>query len=535
MPGHYNEGHYPPLPEGGSRKGKGKGKGQGKANAWKNGEGKGGKGGKGKGSWLCPVPQCKAENGDGFINRPTNTECHFCGTPKAAAPSLRQAAKEKVRADIAAEKAGAKPAAAGPAGAAPKPAVDVAAKPVAPLSIRAQRRAAAKKKKEDAGAAKPVAAEIDLVGEEGEDLGDWWDELMSDDEGESLQKVEFSVDDVLGQITNLEGFLTSNLDEATKEFSKGRIEELKTKLTKLTKDQLGSEYEQVTLVKLKADLAVKATARRLKLVGHAAKDEARAADVEARLRIARIELDSAESSFASFRSKRNSAWDLFNEKVDARDAAVVSLVDARIAALAVPDTPELLLKKKEDEAAATALAEAKKAEKEAASKVKAAEEAVAEATAAEENKSRKLYEYWAKTVPIKQADLPDLSSDPDPDAASRSILAKMHYWHQTSSMGDAQLPFAFSEMGGTAKTAQLLLGHKVWEKFFGKEDVADTHVCPMQCRTLMFRQLATLDQALLLEASAAQETAAQELWKSASSRLLSERSNLRGSPYGNGP
>ena len=310
--------------------------------------------------------------------------------------------------------------------------------------------------------------------------------------------------------------------------------ELKSKLTKLTKDQLGSEYEQVTLVKLKADLAVKATSRRLKLVGHSTKDAARAADVETRLRVARIELDAAETSFASFRAKRNSAWDSFNVKVDSRDLAVVALVDSRIAALAVPDTPEALLQKKEDEAAATALSLAKEAEKDAAAKVQAAEEAVAAATAAEENKSRKLYEYWSKTVSIKHADLPDLSSAPEPDGGERIHLAKMHYWHQTSAMGDAQLPFSFSEMGGTAKTAYTLLGHKVWEKFFGKEDIADTHVCPMQCRTMVFRQLATLDQALILKASAAQEAAAQELWKTASTRLLKERTNLRGSPYGNG-
>ena len=65
--------------------------------------------------------------------------------------------------------------------------------------------------------------------------------------------------------------------------------------------------------------------------------------------------------------------------------------------------------------------------------------------------------------------------------AAAPVLACMHYWRQTSAMGDAQLPFTLKEMGATVNVAGDLVGGIVWKAFFGKEDINAYHVVPMIC------------------------------------------------------
>ena len=168
-------------------------------------------------------------------------------------------------------------------------------------------------------------------------------------------------------------------------------------------------------------------------------------------------------------------------------------------------------------------------------KTKAADavEAVAVATRAEEERARSLFIYWSKTVILKVEDLPDLSKVGEPEKKHHGPLARMLYWQQSSSMGDAQLPFTFTEMGTSTEIAFDLVGRTVWEKFFGKDDIEDSNVCPMQLRVVMFQQLSTYDNALSIKKkNAAEEAAAKEIWESAGLRLRKERSKLRNSPYG---
>ena len=95
------------------------------------------------------------------------------------------------------------------------------------------------------------------------------------------------------------------------------------------------------------------------------------------------------------------------------------------------------------------------------------------------------------------------------------------------------MPFTFAEMGTSSEIAFELVGRKVWEKFFGKDEIHDSNVCPMQLRVVMFQQLSTYDNALIMKKNAAEETAAKEVWETAGLRLRKERAKLRNSPYGN--
>ena len=93
------------------------------------------------------------------------------------------------------------------------------------------------------------------------------------------------------------------------------------------------------------------------------------------------------------------------------------------------------------------------------------------------------------TAVFNQSDLPDLSKVTSIDDDSKNSLALMYQWAKASSMGDAHLPFSFSETGATIQAAQGLVGIVVWKAFFSDAILTAQDVCPMQLRQVMFWQL----------------------------------------------
>ena len=94
-------------------------------------------------------------------------------------------------------------------------------------------------------------------------------------------------------------------------------------------------------------------------------------------------------------------------------------------------------------------------------------------------------------------------------------------------MGDAHLPFSFTDMSATVGVAQELVGKGIWKAFFQDTAVTDADVCPMQLRQIMFLQLMILDEDLRKKVNAGQEAIADKLLEDAEPRLKRLRTMLK--------
>ena len=70
-----------------------------------------------------------------------------------------------------------------------------------------------------------------------------------------------------------------------------------------------------------------------------------------------------------------------------------------------------------------------------------------------------------------------------PPKETVATLAAMFYWADSSSMGDAHLPFTLEDMQSTTEVAYSLVGDVIWGQFFGAAAVTVKTVVPMQGRS----------------------------------------------------
>ena len=125
-----------------------------------------------------------------------------------------------------------------------------------------------------------------------------------------------------------------------------------------------------------------------------------------------------------------------------------------------------------------------------------------------------------------------------PPKETVGTLAAMFYWANSSSMGDAHLPFTLEDMQCTVEVARSLVGNTVWGQFFGAATVTVKAVVPMQLRQILFRQLMRYEAQLkgtehcFVEHHAATEQVAQAALDDAGPRLAKLKALVgRGSPY----
>ena len=77
-----------------------------------------------------------------------------------------------------------------------------------------------------------------------------------------------------------------------------------------------------------------------------------------------------------------------------------------------------------------------------------------------------------------------------------------------------------------------MVGRTVWDKFFGRDVIHASTVCPYQLRFIMFRQLMVYHERLSHSKYQAQQEAANKDWEEHSTRLKALRSQMRrGTPY----
>lgn len=140
------------------------------------------------------------------------------------------------------------------------------------------------------------------------------------------------------------------------------------------------------------------------------------------------------------------------------------------------------------------------------------------------------------SVAINKNDYKIFTQAPPKDTVS--TLAAMFYWANSSSMGDAHLPFTLKDMQCTVDVACSLVGETVWGQFFGSAAVTVQAVVPMQLRQILFRQLMRYEAQLkgtehcFVEHHAATEQVAQAALDDAAPRLAKLKLLVnRSSPY----
>ena len=231
---------------------------------------------------------------------------------------------------------------------------------------------------------------------------------------------------------------------------------------------------------------------------------------------------------AELEARKTQVVELFGRKIKAAQELATALKEAKPAEVkpAVSASPaETPDQKKERE-------KEEKVEKERAAKVAkeevdrlAAVQAEIDRQAAAQTEARRAFGRMQTTAAVDKDDLVDMSQWSSSDE-SKTVMACMYYWARASSMGDAQFPFAFKEMGATVAVAQELVGNKVWKAFFKDSTVTDGDVCPMQLRQIMFLQLMTLDADLREKGNAGQEAVAVKHLEDAEPRLKRLRTML---------
>ena len=105
----------------------------------------------------------------------------------------------------------------------------------------------------------------------------------------------------------------------------------------------------------------------------------------------------------------------------------------------------------------------------------------------------------------------------------------MLFWERSSALGDAMLPFTFTQMGATANMSKQLVGDAVWSKFYQGQTVGDDVVCPMQLRRAIFSQLEHYNSLLTDKAVGKEKAVASELYRAATTKWTDDK--LRHDPY----
>ena len=235
---------------------------------------------------------------------------------------------------------------------------------------------------------------------------------------------------------------------------------------------------------------------------------------------------------------RDAAWVARRVELAARKAQVMELIDRKIKA--AQELADAVKEVKQADGASPAetpaqkearvkeeAAEAEKGKK-AAQEEKdrlAAVQAVVDRRASMQAEARKAFKQLNTTATITKSDLVDMTKLKSSEASTK-VQATMYYWARASAMGDAHLPYTFTDMSATVKVAQELVGEAVWKTFFKDSAITDGDVCPMQLRQVMFLQLMILDQDLRKKVNAGQEAIADKLLEDAEPRLKKLRTML---------
>ena len=138
------------------------------------------------------------------------------------------------------------------------------------------------------------------------------------------------------------------------------------------------------------------------------------------------------------------------------------------------------------------------------------------------------------TCQISKDSLPNLDGSVKATKEVMPVLARMYYWAKASAMGDNHLPYTFREMGATAEVALLLVGQVAWDAMFmkGSKGITSDDICPMQMRQVVFFQLMAYDGALREDKKLQdQEAEALKTLEEAEPRLKRLRLALRPGPY----
>ena len=539
---------------------KGKGKGKGKAPAeWpKSGKGKGKESGKGKGKddgkskgkgkgpcWPCPNKKCAILMQKVWMNAQSLHQCGQCGTHKETSwdPNADwQARREELRAEVAAESGSG--AAADKEAEAPKP-----------------KAAAAQVESEG-------VEEMDLTSEDDQEEEE--DIIWLTDEYKDLESKLFAPKPMKEGWTPEQELLGGK--DAAGKAAEQRAQEIAAckKLLELEPMAVALKGSKVDFAATRAQLealekaAVKAdkhaptaaltvcqlAERRQDFIDEEDKKIKIAATGAEKAGVAqeRMEQICAEQAQAwmdqmrvSQKAKklRDAAWELRAVEHETRRTRCLELIDQRIEAakklaLAIAAT------KKASPARTKAEEVAEKQEKLKAEKAEA-EKQQTERKKAEEDAKAAAKEKAAATIAFRQLefntkvkteDLPDLTKAEAPAEEVLVTLSRMHYWAKATAIGDAHLPFAFSEMGATATVARLLAGEKVWTAFFAATEIQDNVVCPMQLRRIIFLQLMTYSDTLSYrkqanEALEKQEEEAKQSLEEAEPRLKKLRTLIR--------
>jgi hypothetical protein len=160
-----------------------------------------------------------------------------------------------------------------------------------------------------------------------------------------------------------------------------------------------------------------------------------------------------------------------------------------------------------------------------------------EAAAAANDKAVKLaFAQLHHTVELCKEELVALKDAPPPCEEYKPVLATMHHWAQASFMGETAVPFSFQQMGATTDVCFSLVGKKVWDKVFAAEVaqglvIADTAICPLQLRQVIFMQLQFYHTTLVDKQYKKQEKIATDLLAKASEEWSKKRKTARCSPY----
>ena len=515
-------------PKGG--KGKGKGKDSGKSTAKAAGKGKGQ-----EAWWPCPEVRCAEMMGKVWMNPPSVCSCAQCRTPKETAPAPWEVQREQLRADVLAEGKKAKVAPAKP-------------KPAAATEEEAaweEEEEEQEEEEEEIIWLTDEFKELEAKLFEPKPFKEGWTPAQEvqggkDAAGQKAEQLSKEMD-LCKKLLELEP-MAASLKESSIDFAATRkkLEALEKTAAKGVKDTPGAKLT-VCQLETARQTFVDAEEKKQKI---ALAGAAKAVDTQDRLEeICSEQADAWMDRLRSLEKQklvRDAAWDLKTAEIDARCTQVLELFDQRIDAartLAEPmamriDTPEPSETAEEKKERLKTEKEEKAAEEKKAKEEKQEKQRQRKMLSEEETKAKKAYAQLNLTATFKKEDFVNLTNSPEPAKEALGPCTKMYLWARASALGDAHLPFSFFEMGATVQVAHDLVGAKVWEAFFGKQEVDVHDVCPMRLRQVVFMQLMAYDACLKGKRQASLEAEMQEALESAQERhektkALAEKSRGR--------
>jgi hypothetical protein len=290
---------------------------------------------------------------------------------------------------------------------------------------------------------------------------------------EQLPKASSQANDaakVQSQLQVLQGLLqVQGTDEDTAATLQSRKEALEAKLMKLKEGNLGQEYEQAALEKLKGDLNLKEKGRLQVLQKHRDTNKARKEEAASIIQKAREDIDALEKAYNEVEAEHAIQWECHNDKNTKRNTEVEKLLEGRIlqCAMAPKKATETVGQEKKDSAPVTVTAPAL-----VSTTCSAAFNAVSDKAEVES--------------------LPDY----EPDAAQMISCSKMHYVLQQWEIGGCMHYFTFAQLNEWCETKEVLplvkeLLGPTWELWFGEQTTEET-VLPRQAVIFTARATSSL-------------------------------------------